>query len=904
MTEPPPALRRVAFGPFLLDADAASLSRDGVRVSLAPRAFAVLCHLVEKPGRLVTKASLLDAVWGHRHVSDSVLKSVISTLRTALDDDARAPRWIETEARRGYRFMPGGTGGAVGAPAAGGAAASDVAVVAGGGAGGGAGARPMAGNLPPAAPALIGRAADLATLDGLLGAHRLVTLAGSGGVGKTRLALAAAAQTRRAAADGVWLVRLDALDDGQALVATIARSLALSPDAARSAEALAAALASLSLLLVLDNCEHLIDEVAPLVQHLLSAAPRLRVLVTSQEPLHVAGEQLMRLAPLALSAPGDAPPGALCAAVLLFAQRVQARLPAFEVDDGNRQAVDDLCRALDGLPLALELAAARVPLLGADGVLARLRDRLALLTQGARDAAPRHRTLRDALAWSHGLLSATEQAVLRRLAVFAGSFSLEAAQAVAADEGGAPMPDGTPAPGGLDRWAVLDALGALVDKSLLVMVSLPAVRGAARAGRRRGEVGSPLGGAAPGQPEGRLRLFDSIRSFAAEQLHAAGEQPATRQRHALWVHQLLESAGHDVHDMMTLEWTARLLPDVDNLRAALRHAVRGDGGAALAVDLFARSMVFWVRAGLKHEALRWHGVVRPLVSDALPAALRANFGQAQAMLSVYGKLLPPADARPAIELALRLHRAEGDALNEYFDLYLLSHLMLRTEPGAGRLDLWHRMVALEGPDWGLLRRRYSRWLPAQMLRDEGNAEGYRQFCVDELARLRTVNDRNGIWVTTYALALAEHDFGRTGAAIALLDATVQDIRAAGCLREQPSIVALHASMLLASGLPARHLAPVREAVALLRADGTLWWMGTALCWAPLWAGRWADAARVMGWADQMIERRGERPGPFFARLRTGCETRLLAEMGAATLAGLRAEGALLEEEAALRLALG
>lgn len=909
-----------SFGPFVLDTAAASLLRDGQTVLLAPRPFGLLCHLLDHAQMLVTKDALLDAVWGHRHVSESVLKGTVNTLRAALGDDARAPQWIATVPRRGYRFIgvvrPVARAGVDSAAGAGMAGLADASRAVDGAATGAALAPVTnAGNLPAAGPALIGRDADLAALAGLMHGHRLVTLVGSGGIGKTRLALALATQRqgRGELPDGVWLVRLDALADSDALVATVARSLRLSAEAARSSDALAAALRTLRLLLVLDNCEHLLDAAALLVQTLLAQAPGLRLLVTSQEPLRMQAEQVWRVQPLACPPPGAAAQAEDYGAVALLLQRVRAQHPGFVLDASNRQAVCALCTGLDGLPLALELAAARVPLLGVAGVQARLQERLALLTQGPRDAAPRHRTLRAALDWSHALLTPDQRTVLRRLSVFAGSFSIDAAQAVARDADQPP-------------WAVVDALGALVDKSLLVTVATAPSPTAPR--RRQGEPASTVTTATVSTapvttapvtaatvtsatvttasattlpaPSLRLRMFDSIRSFAAEQLAGADEAGASRSRHAHWMLGLLTEAGQQLHDQPILPWTHQLLPEVHNLRAALRHALVAE--PALAVALFVHSVHFWHRAGLKHEAVRWAGAVRPAVHAGLPAALRAGYGQAQAVLCIFTLLVAPADAAPQLDEALRLHHALGDSVNEYFDLYLLWHLRLRIQPSTDHGDLWQRMLALEGPDWTPMRRRYARWLPALAMRSAGNTEGYRQFCIGEIAHHRRADDRKGVWTASYGLALAEHDRGHTALAIELLSATVQDMRDADCLRDHPNTVGVLASMLLAQDAASARQPLVREAVALLRVDGTLWCMASALPLGALWRQRPDDAARLQGWADAMLARLGERPGVFFGRLRAGCLARLQQAMAPADLQARCAEGALLDDDAALALA--
>jgi predicted ATPase/DNA-binding winged helix-turn-helix (wHTH) protein len=458
---PAPPCPPLCFGDFVLDVDNASLHRDGVTVELTPKSFALLAHLAQRPGELVAKDSLLDIVWNRRFVSEGAIKTMVSELRAALGDDARAPRWIETVQRRGYRFLGEIRPAAVAttarpAPARGHAAE---------------------GNLPASLPPLIARDVERAALAALLGTKRLVTLAGTAGVGKTRLALSLASTLHARFEHGVWLVELASLSpetsDEATLLTTLARELQLAPGAGGSASALARALTPLCLLLVLDNAEHLLAPLAPLLAHLHAQVPGLHLLLTSREPMQIPGEQVYRLAPLQVPKADDEDNAArlmACGAVQLFVERVAARLPGFALEAPHLHAVAALCRSLDGLPLALELAAARVPVLGVNGLAQRLTSevepgsRLQLLTQGVRTAAPHQRTLRAALDWSHALLTPAQQRVFRRLAVFRGGFTLDAAQIVCADDG-------------LDGWAVLDALDALIDKSMLTASAANAMHG-------------------------------------------------------------------------------------------------------------------------------------------------------------------------------------------------------------------------------------------------------------------------------------------------------------------------------------------------------------------------------------------------------------------------------------------
>ncbi len=831
----------LAFGPFVFDAEAARLTRDDQVIKLPPRPFALLEQLLQQPGRLLTKDMLLDAVWGHRHVSESVLKVCVNTLRIALDDDARQPRWIETVAGRGYRF-------------AGQLAPADLAP------------QQAAAAVPRASEALIGRDHELQTLLPWLGQHRLLTLTGGGGIGKTRmaLALAAAAPHER---QSCW-VALEAVADGADLVATVAHALALSPAAAASADGLVRALAERSLLLVLDNCEHLLHAVSALVAGLLAQTARVVVLATSQEPLHIAGEQVWRLAPLALPALDGAADAPAAAALVLLQQRLQQRDAVHLFDDPERAAA--LCRWLDGVPLAIELAAARVPLLGLAGVLEQLRQGQPVLTQGRRDAAPRQRSLRATLDWSHGLLSAQEQALFHCLGVFPGSFSVAAAQAVA--QAAVVGLDGQSAGG------VMAGLAQLIDKSLLI--SEPAVAGAAP----------------------RLRLFEATRSYALEWLTADGRHDEIRARHAAWVGAHLKAAAAQAHDQPTQTWADALQPDLHDLRQALRHGAAHD--VPLALQLFVDASLLWQRLGLRGEAVQWWQRLGALCTPDLPRALQAGLGQAQGVLLVYGHHGQVAEVIQRLEQAAAWHEAEGQLLDAYFDLYLLNKARLRQDPLLDDRVLWQRMQSLQAPGWGMMRCRYTRAIAGLRLRDQGDGPGYQRYCRAEIERMAAAGDRHQVWVWSYGLALAEHDDGHAERAIERLQQVLDEVQAAGLLAMHATSLAMLASMRLQQGQWPQAREQTRQAVALLRADGMLWWMAGALAFAAYWRGRNEDALRLLGWSDGLTRHQGLQPGPMFGRLRADLEGRLLARVEPGLVQALLAEGVALDETTALNLALG
>jgi predicted ATPase/class 3 adenylate cyclase len=423
-------------------------------------------------------------------------------------------------------------------------------------------------NLPADLTTFVGRRREQEEVAALLGRARLVTLTGIGGAGKTRLALAVAAGTGERFPDGVWLAELAPLRDPSLVVAAVVAALGLLPgELVRQGEsperALAEHLARRHLLLVLDNCEHLIGAAASLVHTILADCPDVTILATSVAVLGVPGEVVYRVPPLCLPPDGGASPDELAAAdaVALFCERARAAEPGFELTPANAATVARICHRLDGIPLALELAAARIRVLGARQVADRLDQRFRLLSGGARTDDPRHQTLRAAIDWSHGLLPPAEQRVLRRLSVFPGTFELEAAEEVAADV----EDDGDGASG--EGFETLDHLSRLIDKSFVVV-------------------------AAHHDDEVRYRLLETIRAYAAEELARAGEEDITGRRHRDFylrlAHQWVGSAKTDTQ----FASLGRIGVEVDNFRAALRRSQDDGDDDAIAV-IAASHWVYW-----------------------------------------------------------------------------------------------------------------------------------------------------------------------------------------------------------------------------------------------------------------------------------------------------------------------
>jgi len=425
-----------------------------------------------------------------------------------------------------------------------------------------AGDTPLAGVLPAPATPLLGREREAAALEDLVAREgvRLVTLTGPGGVGKTRLMVEAAQRLGAGFADGVRFVELAAVSAADLVAPAIAAGLGLSTSAGQLTADLQAYLRPRRLLLALDNFEQIIGA-APLLAGLLAAAPGLVVLATSRAVLHLSGEHEFPVPPLPVPPAGaDPDPGQLrgYASVRLFTERAHAAAPDFELSAGNAAAVAEICRRLDGLPLAIELAAARVRLVPPQVLASRLDERFSLLTGGARDLPERQQTLRNTLDWSFGLLTAGEQALFAQLGVFAGPFSLPAAEAVgagSAQEGQAGRPG-----------QVMDTLGALVDASLV----RPQTR----------------------HSESRFVLLDTIREYATERLRKAGEWTESRDRHAAYYLALAEPADADLAGPGQLAWLDRLETEHDNLWAALSW-LAGHGPLEQAVHLSLVTWRFW-----------------------------------------------------------------------------------------------------------------------------------------------------------------------------------------------------------------------------------------------------------------------------------------------------------------------
>ena len=584
---------------------------------------------------------------------------------------------------------------------------------------------PLALPLPVPPTRLVGREQEVAALCARLRREevRLLTLTGPGGVGKTRLALAVAGEVAGAFADGVAWVALAPLGHANLVASAVAQSLGIREVGGRPlAEALTASLWPREALLVLDNFEHLLAA-APLVADLLAACPGLNVLVTSRERLHLRGEQEVAVGPLAVPAPPAGAAGAPSpvaglagvAAVRLFVERAAEVQPGFTLTDDSAPAVAELCRRLDGLPLAIELAATRVKVFPPSALLARLDHRLPLLTGGGRDQPARLQTMRDAIAWSYDLLEPAEQTLFRRLAVFAGGCTLEAAEWVA---------------GG-----TLDLVASLVDKSLLRLVDGPVPR---------------------------CLMLETVREYGLEQLVASGEEMEARQAHAAYFSALVEQAEPEMIAGKAGSFR-RLRAEQDNLRAALAWLMtREEGEPALRVVNVLRD--FWTFYGELAEGRAWLDRALERAPDASPA-VRSSALFGVAMVAQFQGDYPA--ARAAAEEAYRLASSEAamlGMLQAKFSLSQINHSQGRlTEAVACAREAVARARELGHPawlGWSLQRLGIER-------HGQGDLAAAEALFEEALSVFRAIDSQWGEAHTVHGLAAVVRDRGEIGRAAAL-----------------------------------------------------------------------------------------------------------------------------------------
>jgi predicted ATPase/DNA-binding winged helix-turn-helix (wHTH) protein len=590
------------FGPFRLLPEQQALFEGDREVRLGSRAFEILRVLVERAGTLVTKDQLIAAVWSDVFVEESTLRVHIAALRKALGDGPGGVRYIVNVTGRGYRFVaPIALEQALEAPRL-------IALATG----------ETHGQLPVLRTRVIGRDDIIDELSALLPHRRFLSIVGPGGIGKTTVAIALAEKLAPAYRHGVRFIDLGSLAEAHRVVSTVASGLDLQTLSPTPATELIAFLRDRETLLVLDTCEHLVDPVARLAETVFASAPGVHMLATSREPLRATGEWVYRVPSLGLPAAATGPLTGADAlsfpAIQLFAERATASLETFILNDANASVVADICHRLDGNPLAIEIAAARVDFFGIAGLAGRLGNWLPVLSAGRRTAVPRHQTLRGMLDWSYELLTSSEQAILRRLAIFRRSFTLEAAAAIAGSDS-------------------LEGIANLAAKSLIAVdVSADIVR---------------------------YRLLDITRAYAGDKLAESEDAPDIARRHATYCLTLMADAERRWENQTKAAWLDTYGVWIPEVRGALNWAFGPNGDVAVGIALAAASTPLWFALSLVHEFCEWAERALGSIGQAPQIEpeheMKLNVSLGAAIFNVNGPLprIAEASAR-ALKIAERL----------------------------------------------------------------------------------------------------------------------------------------------------------------------------------------------------------------------------------------------------------
>jgi predicted ATPase/DNA-binding winged helix-turn-helix (wHTH) protein len=594
----------ISFGPFRLFPAARAFEKDGVPLALGNRALDILTLLVERAGEVVSHRELIARVWRGLVVDPSNLRVHITGLRRALGDRDGKDRYIANVTGQGYCFVAPVTRDTTSIPP------TRVAEYP-------CGTARQRLVLPPVLARMIGRDETVQTVIADLIADRFVTIIGPGGMGKTTVAVSVAHAMLEEFSGAVCFVDIGAVTDPKHVATTIASTLGLTVQTENVLPALMLCVRSLRILLVLDNCEHVIDASATLAERLFQEAPGVHILATSREALRVEGEHAYWLPPLASPTPDGSVNVAEALkfpAVRLFMERAAASGSRVELSDADAASVAGICGRLDGIPLAIEFAAARAGAHGIAGTESLLKNRLGLHWQGRRTALPRHQTLRALLDWSYDFLAESERLVLRRLSIFVGPFTLEAAQAIACDKA-------------LDQAHIIDAVDGLVAKSLISVI--------------------------PGGGLTRYRLLETTRVYALEKLEESGEKEAIADRHAKYFASLLNSVDAGVG----------LSERLSNVRASLEWAfsdVETVRDPFLAVNLAAGSVPIFVELSLLNECHKWSAAALTLLDDTTRGSRQEMVLQEAQAISSTWTLWNDDSARAAMTRALDIAQSLSD----------------------------------------------------------------------------------------------------------------------------------------------------------------------------------------------------------------------------------------------------
>jgi predicted ATPase/DNA-binding winged helix-turn-helix (wHTH) protein len=842
----------IRIGPFEIYPSERMLCAAGKPIDLGARAFDLLLVLVEHQGRLVTKSTLLERVWPRLVVDENNLPAQIASLRRILGAGA-----IRTVPGFGYRLeLPIAT---LGKPEPQPAAQEPQAQ---------APPRPLE---PPrlsvprrAWPnrlgSLIGRDADMSDLEKAIARDCLVTIVGTAGVGKTRIAQEILARASEKAGAVAW-VPLQPLNEPQHIPSAIALALGLSlPDGVDGFSALSHALEQIPVLLILDGAEQLASALAMPLAELVRHTEGVRALVTSQAPLGVPGETVYRLSALTVPERGASQQDTeRFTAVKLFAERAAAADRRFQLSPANAPVVAEICRRLDGNPLALELAAARVPALGVNALLERLDDRFRLLKVPGRSPDPRHGALIAAFDWSYGLLAPAEQRVFNRLGTFAGTFSLNAAARCVAD-------------GTIDTAESIDLIGRLVDRSLVT--------------------------ALPTDPP-RYALFETACHFALARLSATQEMESAQARMAATMLNLLDTAYQEYWSLDEAIWLHRYEPELDNVRAAIDWATAND--PALSVALYGSAWPLYVETDLYPEGRNRFAQAVTLLSDSLPRARTARFWEA---VATYDSTRQCDRARYAAELAANMHAAAGDVRSHYYALTQLA-FNWRGDDAAARLA-FDAARRLEDPAWPARLLAQGALTEGALLMSSGEFVGARSAYQRAVRLALTMSERLAFSATVNIVEL-DTACGDTASALQLGRPLSLSLQHAGRRETRFELLVTTFSALLIAGAIDEARANGAELYELaLRLDTSkLYSVLDAMAFLACEEQRYEVAARIAAFADVAHEAHGQaRRRPTEERMRASVAQILDERLGPQWRAATTDAREQWDEAAACSLALG
>ena len=842
-------MKTVAFGPFLLSKQNRCLYRDGLPVVIGFRALEILAVLIEHHGELVSKGTLKAAVWPDVEVAEVNLWVQMSALRRALGKASDGQQYIHTVSGRGYRFV----------------APIEMTVE-----------TPLAAervveeevrlphHLPRPFTRLIGRESDVAAVARELQQARLVSIVGFGGIGKTRIALEVGERCFAAFPHGVWFVELAAETDAGAVPERIAAALQVDSCGTAALEQLAHRLADRRLLLIIDNCEHLIAAAAQTIAHLLRHCPNLVILTTSREALAIAGEIVFPISPLSVP-PRSSDPMTLevlkgFSSVELLLERMHAASRKFSLSDIDPGQIIDICRRLDGIPLAIELAAARLPAFGASDLLKLLDRRFAVLTRGERTVLPRHQTLYAMMEWSHGLLTPSERVALRRLAIFSGGWTLEAAEVVIADDD---LPVG----------AVADRLASLLDKSLVMAQPTPAGI--------------------------RYQMLETVRIYAHEKLVTAGEAERLSRAHATYFRNLFFRKYGRRPVPADDVWLRRHQQDIDNVRAALDWALGPEGDPALGIVLAPCARYLWDWLELREELAEYLLQATRFLGPAVPAIDRAR------LLGHFATRCPRSErhrAHEIIDQALELYRDLGDVS------WLSSGLITKALIAASRARFDEAKAALcemqdlltdEDPyicSIGFLNRAVVFSIEGKHVEAAPLLEQALDF--SRLAGCKLVEAQ-----VLGNLADCLLQAGRVAEAATMARAAVTLLRQIGRRGGIGFALGNLAACLLEQGNLDEAYAAAGEALSMLRDTGWIYWLLDHLALILALQGAEELGARISGQSGKLYAERHQRREPNEQRSHERLMAVLARRCNPERLAALLAEGAAWNQLQAVSMAL-